>query len=63
MGEPETPADFTQARKIRRELAKNFRTRDAALLRALGFSLDRSARIMDVSTATVRRYQRARDEP
>jgi transcriptional regulator with XRE-family HTH domain len=65
MGEPEVPSppDFTEARKIRWELTRDLRSRDAALLRALGFSVDRSARIMGVSPATVRRYLRARDEP
>jgi hypothetical protein len=65
IGEPEVPPppDFTEAQKVRRELARDFRNRDAALLRALGFSVDRSARIMSVSPATIRRYLRARDEP
>ena len=65
MGEPQVPPapDLTEARKISRELARDFRSRDAALLRALGFSADRSARIMGVSPATIRRYLQARDDP
>jgi len=53
IGEPEVPPppDDTEARKIRRELALHLRSRDAALLRVLGSSADRSARITGVSPA------------
>ena len=63
-GEPEAPPppDPAKPREMRREF-REFRSRDAALLRAVGFSAERSAQIMGVSVTTVRRDLRARDEP
>jgi hypothetical protein len=59
---PPPPRPSAEAKKFRRETTRDMRGRDAALLRALGFNAERSARIMHVSPLTVQRDLRARDK-